>query len=540
MTDTVSPRKTAHEAFLGSRNVDAGLFARLSEGITVADASPGAREPLPTLAPFTGERLASVPQCTDEDVREAAHRAREAQEAWARRSIAERARVFLRYHDLVMERQELILDLMQLETGKARGHAFEEVLDAAITARYYARSAARHLKTRRRQGALPGLTLAREERRPKGLVALISPWNYPFTLAASDAVPALLAGNAVLLKPDRKTSFTALLAVRLLREAGLPPDLFAVVTGEGEPLGEPLIRSADYVGFTGSTEVGRHIARLAGEALIGCTLELGGKNASLVLDDADLDRAVEGTLRGCFANAGQLCISTERLFVQAGIYSRFVERFAERVRSMKLGGGLRYGPEMGSLISAEQLATVERHVGDAVGKGARVLAGGRARPDLGPFFYEPTVLEGARAGMELFADETFGPVVSVSRFTSVDEAVERANDSPYGLNASVWTRDARRGYAVARRLEAGTVNVNEAYAAAWASTDAPMGGMKTSGLGRRHGAEGILKYTEAQTVAVQRLFPVTAPANVPGERYARVMTGALRALKAASRLPGLR
>jgi succinate-semialdehyde dehydrogenase/glutarate-semialdehyde dehydrogenase len=222
--------------------------------------------------------------------------------------------------------------------------------------------------------------LTREARHPKGLVGIISPWNYPFTLAISDAIPALMAGNAVLLKPDEQTSFTALWGVDLLYEAGLPRGLFGVVTGEGPELGRPLIQSVDYVSFTGSTETGRLVARQAEERLIGCSLELGGKNAMLMLVDADLEKTVEGAIRACFANASQLCISMERLFAHEEVYDRFVER----VRSMKIGSGLDYESEMGTLISARQLEIVERHVRDAVRKGARVLAGDRARPDLGP------------------------------------------------------------------------------------------------------------------------------------------------------------
>ena len=249
---------------------------------------------------------------------------------------------------------------------------------------------------------------------------------------------------------------------------------------------------------------------------------------------------MEGAIRACFANAGQLCISIERLFAHEEVYDRFVESFVERARSMKIGPGLDYESEMGTLISAQQLETVERHVQDAVRKGARVRAGGRARPDLGPYFYEPTVLENARPGMELFTDETFGPVVTLERFADTAEATLKANDSPYGLNASVWTRDTKRGFEVANKIRAGTVNVNEAYGAAWLSTDAPMGGMKDSGLGRRHGAEGIQKYTESQTIAVQRLLPIGALPGVGEEPYSRLMTGIMRALKRTSRLPGLR
>jgi succinate-semialdehyde dehydrogenase/glutarate-semialdehyde dehydrogenase len=519
-----------------SSHIDRGLLRRLAARI----AASGARDELWSSIPFTGEVLGTVPRCTGEDVAQAARRAREAQRPWSRWSFEERAGVFLRYHDLLLERQDELLDLMQLETGKARKHAFEEVADSAVVSRYYARSAKDHLRTRRRKGAFPVLTLVREARHPKGLVGIISPWNYPFTLAISDAVPALIAGNAVLLKPDEQTPFSALWGVDLLYEAGLPRDLFGVVTGEGPELGPPLIGSVDYVGFTGSTETGRLVARQAGERLIGCSLELGGKNAMLVLEDADLEKAVEGAIRACFANAGQLCISMERVFAHEKVYARFVERFVKRTRSMKIGPGLGYESEMGSLISAKQLEIVERHVGDAVRKGARVLAGGRARPDLGPYFYEPTVLENAQPGMELFADETFGPVVTVGQFADIDEARQKANDSPYGLNASVWTRDTKGGYEVANGIQAGTVNVNEAYGAAWLSTDAPMGGMKDSGLGRRHGAEGIQKYTESQTIAVQRLLPIGALPGVGEERYSRLMSGVMRTLKRASRSPGLR
>jgi succinate-semialdehyde dehydrogenase/glutarate-semialdehyde dehydrogenase len=266
-------------------------------------------------------------------------------------------------------------------------------------------------------------------------------------------------------------------------------------------------------------------------------MELGGKNAMIVLDDADLRRAVEGAERAMFSNSGQLCISMERLYLHESIADEFTRRLVERIDSMRLGADPSYSDDMGSLISQDQLDTVREHIDDAVSKGATVLAGGRVRPDIGPYFHEPTLLADVSEGMSLFADETFGPVVAVSRFRSDEEAIERANAGRFGLNSSVWTRDARRGRSVAERLHAGTVNVNEGYIATWGSVDAPMGGMKDSGLGRRHGAEGIRKYTEAQTVAVQRVMPVAAPAPVSQRLWAKAVTLGLRALR---RLPAVR
>jgi succinate-semialdehyde dehydrogenase/glutarate-semialdehyde dehydrogenase len=443
----------------------------------------------------------------------------------------------MKYHDLILQRQDEILDIIQLETGKARRHAFEEIMDVAMVSRYYALNTERHLETRRRKGALPGLTFTRELRPAKGVVGFIAPWNYPLSMAITDAIPALMAGNGAVLKPDQQTPFTALWAVELLRQAGLPYDLFQVVTGKGSELGTPMIDSVDFITFTGSTQTGRIIGRQAGERLIGCSLELGGKNPMIVLADADLDEAVDGALRGCFANAGQLCIATERLYIGKGIFDRFVPRFVALASKLTMGTNLDYEVDMGSLSSRQQLETVTAQVQDAVDKGARVLAGGRARPDLGPYFFEPTVLAGVTEEMDLCREETFGPVVAVYPFADEDEVIELANDSRYGLNASVWTGDLSRGERLASRIEVGTVNVNEAYAATWGSMDAPMGGFKDSGIGRRHGAEGILKYTEPQTIAVQRVLPIAAPEGVEEESYSRLMSNALWLLK---RVPGIR
>ena len=515
-----------------SPRVSAAMLEELAGRAAVADRTAT----IAVEAPLTGEMLASVPEGTPEDVAAACAAAREAQQAWERRSAAARAAVLLRLHDLVLDRAPEALDLIQLETGKARIHAFEEVLDVAIQARYYGHQAAAYLKEPRRQGALPLLTSTLVYHRPRGVIGIISPWNYPFSLSIGDAIPALAAGNGVVLKPDTQTPLTALWAARLLEEAGLPSGLLQVVTGRGARLGGPLVEAGDYMMFTGSTKTGRTVAARCGELLKDCSMELGGKNALLVLPDAPLRRAVPGAVQGITASSGQLCISVERIYVHEAVHDEFVARLTEALRGLRLGASLTFADDMGSLSSAGQLEKVSAHVDDAVAKGATVLAGGRARPDLGPYFYEPTLLAGVTEEMELCRAETFGPVAAVYRCGSVDEMVARANDSDYGLNASVWTRDVRAGRAIAARLQTGTVNINEAYAATWASA-APMGGWKQSGFERRHGRHGILKYTDPQTVAVQRVVNIGTPPFLRHDQYAALMTTAVRLLK---NLPGVR
>ncbi|GAA2290497.1 succinic semialdehyde dehydrogenase [Streptomyces kunmingensis] len=481
--------------------------------------------------PFTGEKLADLPESTPEDVATAFERARAAQEVWAKTPVRRRAAVLLRFHDLVLARQAEVLDLIQLETGKARLHAHEEVQAVAVAARHYGRKAPSYLKPKRHTGAVPTLTKVTELRQPRGVVGQIAPWNYPLELSVGDALPAFVAGNAVVMKPDTETCLTALWARDLLIEAGLPAEVFQVVLGEGPVVGPELVRHADYVSFTGSTRTGREVAQGAAARLIGVSLELGGKNAMLVLKDADVEKAAAGAVRACFSSAGQLCISIERLYVHESVADAFVERFAARTKAMRLGKSLAYGADMGSLVGERQLTTVKRHVEEAVAKGATLVAGGVARPDIGPYFFEPTILDGVQAPMAVCTEETFGPVVSLYRFTDEDEVVSLANSTPYGLNASVWTKDAKRGHEVAARLRTGTVNINEGYAPAYGSVQSPMGGMKDSGLGRRHGSEGLLKYTEAQTVAHQRLMPMAPSFGMDDEKYAQFMTRSLGLMK---------
>jgi succinate-semialdehyde dehydrogenase/glutarate-semialdehyde dehydrogenase len=522
---------TSHGPARASR-LDPQLVDRLLGRVVAAPEAPTRT----SRSPF-GPALAEVPQSTPDDVVLAVAEARAAQPRWAARPVAERAAVLGRLHDLVLSRQSEVLDLVQLENGKARAHAYEEVADVALVARHYARRGPSYLAPRRRGSLVPGLMATTEQRRPQGVVGVISPWNYPLTLALSDALPALLAGNAVVLKPDSQTVLTALWAVDLLQQAGLPEGLVQVVVGEGPVVGTALVDAADYVCFTGSTATGRVVAARAGERLVGASLELGGKNPFYVADDAHVGLAAECAVRSVVAGSGQLCMSTERLVVHRDVHEEFMAEFLGRIEKVRLGAGLDYSAQMGSLTSQAQLDTVERHVADAVAHGARVLSGGRARPDVGPLFHEPTVLADVPRSAVCFAQETFGPVVSVHVVGSDDEAVALANDTDYGLNANVWTRDTARGHRLASRIEAGTVSVNETYTATWGSVAAPMGGMKQSGLGRRHGREGITRFTQVQTVTVQRGsrygIGLGRVVDLPGATWTKGFTLALRAMKAA-------
>ena len=311
-----------------AQSVPSDRLDRLASMVTTV----GEREVQRSHAPFDGGLVGEVPVCDADDVAEAARRARLAQQDWARRPVAERCEVMLRFHDLVLAHQAELLDLAQIETGKSRLSALEECLDAAMTARYYAHAAPRLLRPSRRQGAVPGFSPAPWcTTRRRALVGVISPWNYPLTLAVSDAVPALLAGNGIILKPDSQTPFTALAGVELLFEAGLPHDLFGIVTGAGPSLGGPIIEAVDHLMFTGSTATGRIVAEQCGRRLIGFSGELGGKNPMIVLADADLGATVEGAVRASFSNSGQLCISIERLYVEDAVYDEFVPALVARV-----------------------------------------------------------------------------------------------------------------------------------------------------------------------------------------------------------------
>jgi aldehyde dehydrogenase (NAD+)/succinate-semialdehyde dehydrogenase/glutarate-semialdehyde dehydrogenase len=456
--------------------------------------------------------------------------ARQAQQSWTAISPTERSRLFLRLHDMLLDRREQVLDVLQTETGKARMHANEELLDVLSSVLYYARTAPRLLKPARRPGALPILTRTVEYARPRGVVAVITPWNYPLALSA-DVVPALLAGNAVVHKPDSHTVRSSLLLRDYAVEAGLDPQLWQVVVGEPDEVGDALTADADYVSFTGSTRAGRGIAQRCADRMIGAGLELGGKNPMLVLADADLDHAVTAGLRACFGNAGQLCIGIERIYVDHSRYPEFLSRLVAATAQLRLGDGLDFTADVGPLISQDQLQRVHQRVQRAVAAGAQVATGGHPRPDIGPCFYQPTVLTGAAPDAEISTEEVFGPVVTVTSVADDGEAIRQANNSAYGLNAAVFSRDRRRAWQVAGQLQTGMVNINEGYAAAYGSAAAPVGGRKQSGHGRRHGTQGLLQYTQSQTVADQRLIGFDPPRGISKRAYAGLLTNGVRMLR---------
>jgi succinate-semialdehyde dehydrogenase / glutarate-semialdehyde dehydrogenase len=485
-------------------------------------------------SPVTGEVIGELPTSTPADVEVGAQLAHRAQSQWAARPIDERARLLLDFHDHLLDRRDYFVDLLQ-SVGKDRLSAAEEVLHVALTARYYGRTARRYLHSERGEGVFPLLTRVDRNYVPKGLVGVIGPWNYPLTMAISDGLAALVAGNAIMLKPDHQTPLVALAAVELLRTVGLPADVWQVVHGRGNVVGRELIDVSDYVCFTGSTATGRMVAAQCAGRLIGCSLELGGKNPLVILEDADVEAAAEGAVRASFSNAGQVCVSIERIYVAEPLFEPFTRAFIARTQAIRLGNALDFEHDMGSLMNHDQLQRVRAHVEDAKAKGATVLTGGRRREDLGELFYEPTILTGVTPEMECYDHETFGPVVSVYAVADEDEAVARANESDYGLNASVWTSDHDRGRRVASKIKCGTVNVNEGFAATLASIDAPMGGMKNSGLGRRQGQEGIRRFVEVQSVATQAGIPLAPSHGLDGKSFTSVMTGALRVMKKAGR-----
>ena len=459
--------------------------------------------------PATGEVIGSVPVVSAGEVAAMAARARAAQPGWEALGYEGRGRILRRAQKWVVDNSDRLVETIVAETGKTHEDAqLAEVAYAANAFGFWAKRAPDYLadeKVRTSNPFVAGRRLA-VRYSPVGVVGVIGPWNYPLTNSVGDCIPALAAGNAVILKPSEVTPLTSLLVAEALAECGLPADVFQVATGRGDT-GQALIDEVDMVMFTGSTATGKKVMARAAETLTPVSLELGGKDPMIVLADADLERAANAAVYYSMQNGGQTCISTERVYVESPVYDDFVGKVTERVRALRQGEPTGPGAvDVGAVTFPAQLDIVSRHVEAARQAGARIAAGGHAHAEHGRF-YEPTVLLDVDHSMACMTEETFGPTLPIMRVANAEEAIAKANDSRYGLSASVWTKDIARGEAIARRMEAGAVCVNDAQLN-YLVLELPMGGWKESGLGVRHGAPGIRKYTRQQAMLVTRFAPL--------------------------------
>jgi acyl-CoA reductase-like NAD-dependent aldehyde dehydrogenase len=465
-----------------------------------------APETLEVRNPATGAVIANVPQQTSEQVAEVVARARAAQPAWEQLGYEGRARILRRAQKWTTDNADRIARQIVAETGKTYEDAIlAEVSYASAGFGFWAKHAPKYLADEKISTSNPfvmGRQLA-VRYAAAGVVGVIGPWNYPLTNSFGDCIPALAAGNAVVLKPASLTPLTSQLMREGLLECGLSEDIYQVVVGPGGSIGGALIDAVDMVMFTGSTEVGKQVMESASKTVTPVSLELGGKDPMIVLADANLERAANAAVYYSMQNGGQTCISIERVYAEAPIYDEFITKVEQKMRELRQGESTDPGTvEVGAITSPEQGDIIEAHVNDAIERGAKALVGGHRRQDHGDFF-EPTLLVDVDHSMRCMTEETFGPTLPVMKVADAEEAIRLANDSPFGLQSSVWTKDLARGKQIARRMEAGVCCVNDACIN-YVALELPMGGWKESGLGTRHGAGGIRKYTRQQTVVTTR------------------------------------
>lgn len=460
-----------------------------SESLTLA----APQRQLTSRNPATGETLGELTCATDAEIHAAVARVRAAQPAWAAVDLRRRVAILRRFQRLLADHRAAVATLITREAGKPYVEALStEVLVALDAARYCIEAAHSFLRDERvpHGNLMVKAKRGRIVREPHGVVGIISPWNYPFSTPATETLAALVTGNAVVLKPSELTPLVALELRSLLHEAGVPEDIFQVVIGDGAA-GAALISSAiDKAVFTGSVPTGKRVAETAANRLLPVVLELGGKDAMLVLRDADVEIAAWAAVWGAFMNAGQTCLSVERCYVHRSLLDRFLEVVVAKTSKLHIGNGLDPNTDVGPVISERQLQIIESQVEEARLNGARVLTGGTRLPDLGPTFYAPTVMSDVDHSMRLMREETFGPVLPIMPFDSDDEAIALANDSEFALAASIWTQDRRHGEKLARRIEAGTVMINDVLTC-FGISEAPHGGFKSSGIGRTHGRYGM-------------------------------------------------
>jgi acyl-CoA reductase-like NAD-dependent aldehyde dehydrogenase len=454
--------------------------------------------------PATLQPVAELSVASPVEVAEAVARGRDAQAAWQQTSFAARARLLYRLRDLLLDEQDKLADILTAETGRPRAEAYgNELFYLCDAIGSWARKSAGYLKpvTIRPHFLLMKTKKVISTYAPRGMIGIISPWNFPLTLTLGEAIPALMAGNAVVIKPSELTPLSALFGAEMVAKAGFPKNLLQVVVGFGETA-EALIDHADMIAFTGSVATGKRVMRRAAERLIPVSLELGGKDPMIVLKDADLERAAGACVWGGLMNCGQACTSVERVYVEAPVYQPFIDRVVAKVRAIRQGPS-ENEVDVGSMTSEAQLKKVEAQVNEAVAGGAKVLAGGRRDPNFAGFYYEPTVLVDVNHTMDVMREETFGPVIPIMKVENADEALRLANDSPYGLSSSIFSRDSGAGWQMADQLQSGAVCINDALVN-YIIPDAPMGASKNSGFGYRHGAEGIRQYCHQKTIVSDR------------------------------------